>query len=119
MMNDIHLIANRLVQLVREKKFIEAQQELFSTDAINQEPDKLKDRSVSGLDSILKKEMRFNASIKEWNSLEVSDPLVADDFFSIQLKMEIILRNDQKVALNEIGVYEVRNGKIISERFYF
>ncbi len=71
------------------------------------------------MEAILKKEQRFNASIKEWKALEVSDPLVADDFFTIQLKMEIILRNDHKINLNEIIVYEVMNGKIISERFYF
>jgi hypothetical protein len=116
---DINTIANRLVELVRQKKFIEAQQELFATDAINQESDKLKERSVNGLEAILKKEARFNASIKEWSALEVSDPLVANDFFTIQLKMEVILRNDQKISLNEIIVYEVRNGKIISEQFYF
>lgn len=56
MENTITVIANRLVELVRQKKFIEAQQELFANHAINQEPDKLKERSVNGLEAILKKE---------------------------------------------------------------
>ncbi len=116
---EINSLANKLVALLREKKFIEAQEELFSEDAITQEPEKFKERSVKGRDAIIQKEKRFLKAVKEWIRFEVSDPIVSQNYFSITMYTEVELINNQKILLDEIIIYEVNNGLIIKEQFFY
>ncbi len=118
-MKTITEIAHRLVELMKDKKFLEAQEELFDEDCHNEEPENTKSRSVNGLNSILQKERKFLQNIKEWNRYEVSNPIIASDFFSVQLMLEVTLINNTIISVNEIIVYEIKNGKIIHERFFF
>ncbi|MBG6131650.1 hypothetical protein IWQ47_003030 [Aquimarina sp. EL_43] len=112
-------IANKLVELLREKKFLETQQQLFATDAINQEPNKFKEKSVVGLEAMIQKEKRFLLYIKKWNHFEVSDPLVSKDHFSIRMITDVIMVNNDNVVIDEIIVYEVSDGKIVKEQFFY
>lgn len=112
-------IANKLVELLREKKILEAQQQLFATDAINQEPDMYKEKSVAGLEAMIQKEKRFLLYIKKWNHFEVSEPLVSKDHFSIRMITDVTMVNNDNVVIDEVVVYEVREGKIVKEQFFY
>ncbi|PKV48837.1 hypothetical protein ATE84_0851 [Aquimarina sp. MAR_2010_214] len=112
-------IANKLVELLREKKFLEAQQQLFATNAINQEPDKFKEKSVVGLEAMVQKEKRFLLYVKKWNHFEVSEPLVSKDHFSIRMITDVTMVNNDNIEIDEIIVYEVSDGKIIKEQFFY
>jgi hypothetical protein len=118
-MQNINKIANRLVELLKEKKFLETQQELFDEDVISQEPEEVQSRLVNGLESVLLKERNFLKNIKTWKNFEISEPIISKDFFSIRMFSEVVLLNDQEVSIDEIIVYEVRNGKIVKEQFFY
>jgi hypothetical protein len=118
-MSDIEIIANRLVTLLKQKKFLEAQEELFAADAVSQEPEKLKERSVSGLDAIMQKEKYFLKNIKEWNRFEITKPIISKNHFSVGMITEVEMITGDQISINEIIVYEVGNGKIIKEQFFF
>ncbi len=115
----ITTIANQLVKLLREKRFLDAQEQLFAMHAVNQEPEMFKERSVNGLKAMIEKEKRFLSNIKKWTHFEVSEPLISNSHFSIRMFTEIILINNDKVSIDEIIVYEVANGKIIKEQFFY
>lgn len=118
-MTELQSIAYRLVELVRDRKFLEAQGELFSSDAVTQEPEKFMQRSVSGLEAIMQKERLFLESIKEWKRFEVSTPVVSAHHFSIRMLTKVELLTGQKIELDEIIVYEVNQGKIVKEQFFY
>ena len=118
-MNDIQNTANRLVELLNEKKFLEAQEELFDEKAESIEPEKFKDRSAIGKDAIMKKETQFLQFVKHWNHFEVSAPIVSQYHFSLRMITDVILQDDQAVRIDEIVVYQVKEGKIISEQFFY
>lgn len=118
-MTDIRTTANRLVELLKQKKFLEAQDEFFASDAVSQEPDQFKDRSVSGLGAIKKKEEHFLKNIKKWNRFEVSEPLISRNYFSIGMITEVELVTGDVLSIDEIIVYEVHNGKISKEQFFY
>jgi hypothetical protein len=118
-MKNINEIAHRLVELLKEKKFLETQKELFDEDVVSQEPEEAKSRSVNGLESILLKENNFLKNIKQWKNFEVSEPIISKDFFSIRMFTEVVLLNDREVSIDEIIVYEVRHGKIVKEQFFY
>jgi hypothetical protein len=117
--SEIGEIAKRLVELTRQKCFLEVQSELFSENAIGIEPDRSGRQSVRGLKAMQEKEQNFLNAIASWQHIEVSDPVIATNYFSVKMQVEVTLKTGQKVAVDEIIVYEVARGKIIKEQFFY
>ena len=112
-------IAERLVVLCRQGNFEAAQKELHATDAINIEPYATATfaKETRGLDAILEKGRRFTAMIEQVHSISVSDPLVAGDSFVCAMQLDLTIKGHGRMSLNELCVYGVKDGKIVSEQF--
>jgi len=112
-------IANRLVELCKTGAWNEAQKELFHADAISIEPEGMPDSVTKGLDGIKAKAEMWAGMVEESHGGEVSDPVVADDFFSIMMSYDVTFKDRGRVKESEICVYEVKDGKIVKEQFFY
>ncbi|MEM7486088.1 MAG: SnoaL-like domain-containing protein [Bacteroidota bacterium] len=112
-------IAHRLIALLREKKFIEAQIELYHEDIISIEPEKHPFPKTVGKNKLIEKERKFLQSIAEWHEFEVSEPLVAKNHFSLRMLTRISLMEGETLEIDEIILYEVEHNKIISEKYFY
>ncbi|WP_235293332.1 SnoaL-like domain-containing protein [Portibacter lacus] len=113
-------IANRLVEICRTGDYGKAIQELYSPSIVSVEPEGIPNRIVSGFDALEEKSKNFNAKIESINSSEISDPLVADNIFSVAMLMNVNMKGvPVPVDMNEICVYTVAEGKIVKEEFFF
>lgn len=112
-------IAERLVALCREGNPETAQRELYAPDAINIEPYATATfaRETKGLNAIIEKGRRFSAMIEQVHSISVSDPLVAGSSFACAMHIDLTLKGHGRLSLNELCIYEVKDGKIITEQF--
>jgi hypothetical protein len=112
-------IAERLVALCRQGNFEAAQKELYAADAINIEPYATETfaKETKGLNAILEKGSRFGAMIEQVHSVSVSDPLIAGSSFACAMKLEVTLKAHGRMTLDELCIYDVKDGKIVSERF--
>ena len=113
---EIQQIAAEVVQLIREGKNKDAKDKFYATDIISVEGNGDK---VQGIEAVLQKSADWMAQIGELHSASVSDPLVAADHFTIVMKMDITYVNGYRGVLDEVGVYEVKDGKIVFEQFFF
>ncbi|WP_282160791.1 SnoaL-like domain-containing protein [Ulvibacterium marinum] len=112
-------IADRLVNLLRAKKFIEAQTELYHKDIWSREPQNHPFPLLKGKARLIEKERQFLKAIRTWHEFKVSEPLVSRDYFSIRMYTHVDLSTDRTIEIDEIIVYGVDNDKIISERFFY
>jgi hypothetical protein len=112
-------IAERLVALCRLGNFETAQKELYATDAINIEPYATAAfaKETKGLNAIIEKGLKFAAMIEQVHSISVSDPLVAGSSFACAMQLDLTIKGHGRMSLNELCIYEVKDGKIISEQF--
>jgi hypothetical protein len=112
-------IAERLVALCREGKFETAHKELFATDAINIEPYATPTfpKETKGLNALIEKGDKFTALIEQVHSISVSDPLVAGSSFACAMQLDVTIKGHGLMNLAELCIYEVKDGKIISEQF--
>ena len=112
-------IAERLVALCREGKVETAQKELYATDAINIEPygTPIFPKETKGLQAIIEKGHKFGAMIEEVHSISISDPLVAGNAFACAMQLDLTLKGHGRMSVDELCIYEVKDGKILSERF--
>ncbi|HEU5081553.1 MAG TPA: SnoaL-like domain-containing protein [Opitutaceae bacterium] len=112
-------IADRFVALCRQGNFETAQKELFDRDIISIEPYATATfgKETKGLDALQEKARKFTAMIEQVHSLNLSDPLVAGDAFACAMRLEVTIKGHGKMLLDELCIYEVKAGKIVSERF--
>ena len=112
-------VANRLVEMCRIGQVLEAQQELYAENVVSIEPDGAPMQNVEGLANVLAKGKHFASMIEAHHGGSISDPLVAGNYFSIAWSMDVTMKEMGRQSLNEICVYKVADGKIVSEEFFY
>jgi hypothetical protein len=112
-------IAERLVALCRQGNVEGAQKELYAADAINIEPygTAAFAKETKGLSAIIEKGHAFGAMIEQVHSISISDPLVAGNSFACAMHFDVTIKGHGRHRLDELCIYEVKDGKIVSEQF--
>lgn len=113
-------VANKLVELCRQGKYEEAQANLYADSAVSLEPEGGPwPARVEGLDNIKAKAAQWEAMVEEVHSLNVSEPVAAGTHFSIAMENEVTFKGMGRNKMAEIALYEVADGKIVKEQFFY
>lgn len=112
-------IATRLVELCRKGDFDTAQRELYAEDAISIEPYAMPEfeKETRGLKAIIAKGRKFTAMVEKMHELAVSDPLIAGNTIAFTMYLDVTMRGERSKS-DELCVYQVKDGKIVSEQFF-
>lgn len=115
----IEEIAKRLVAHCRTGSWEAAQTELYADEAVSIEPYATPafEKETKGLAAIKEKGKKFDAMVETMHSLKVSDPLVATNSFACTMQMDVTMKGQGRMNMTELCVYEVKDGKIVAERF--
>lgn len=112
-------IADQLVTFCRQGQYNEAQSQLYSENAVSIEPEGSQWGKVEGAEAIKAKGEQWASMVEEVHGVTVSDPLVAANFFSISMSNDVSFKGMGRMTMEEICVYEVQDGKIVKEQFFF
>jgi ketosteroid isomerase-like protein len=116
-------IAKRLVELCREGKGREAQDELYSSDAVSIEMEGIEGSGMPtvarGIDAIREKGHQFYAGIEEVHGRTAGDPIVTGNWFAVVMTLDATMKGRGRMNMQEICVYQVRDGKIVREQFFY
>ncbi|KRA17349.1 nuclear transport factor 2 family protein [Lysobacter sp. Root604] len=115
-------IAQRLVELCRKGEYDQAQVELYAEDAVSIEPEGLPPEALGnahGMEAIREKGRKFNESIETMHGSSCSDPVVAGNWFSVSMRLDVTMKGMGRIDMSEICVYRVRDGKIVHEQFFY
>jgi hypothetical protein len=115
-------VAKRLVALCREGKYEQCQKELYADTATSTEPAGLPPGAlgnVKGLPAILEKGRQFQSMIEAVHGGNVSDPVIAGNWFSVSMTLDITMKGRGRVNMSEVCVYHVQDGKVTSEQFFY
>jgi len=113
-------IATRLAELCEQGKFEAAQKELLAEEAVSIEPRDTPDfaKETRGLRAIIEKGHKFESMIEKVHECTASAPLVAGNAFAITLALDVTMKGRGRTKLEEVCVYQVKDGKIASEQFF-
>jgi hypothetical protein len=107
-------VARKVVELVRKRAWYEALDMLYDDDIVSVEatvPESRGREAVRG-------KIDWWVNAMQVHSFEAGTPFVARDRFVVQYDAEITEKSSkQKRNLCEVGVYTVKNGKIVREEF--
>ena len=118
----IQEVANHFYRLSQENKFGQIQDELYADDAVSIEPPHAASQGLtnaSGLKAIRQKGEAFTNMMQEMHSAYSGEPIVAGNFFAVAMGMDVTMKSAVRIKFDEIAVYEVRDGRIVKEQFFF
>ena len=110
-------IADKLVAYCKVGEYKSCYENLYSPDVQSIEAD---GTVCSGLDEMAVKGKEWNENIEEFNSSSVGDAVVAGNFFSVPMSMNVKFKGaPAAVDFHEICVYQVKDGKVVKEQFFY
>jgi ketosteroid isomerase-like protein len=113
-------VANRFYELAQNAEWEKIQDELFSEDAASIEPPRSPGlQTVEGKVAIKKKGEKFAEMLEEMHSGYTKEPVVTGDYFSVIMGMDCTMKGMGRMKMDELAVYEVRDGKIVKEQFFY
>ncbi len=112
-------MANKLVAFCREGKYEECYEQLYSENCISIEPAGAFMEVCEGMEQIAAKGIAWTEQMKEFHGSSIGDPIVSGRFFSVPMMLDYTTKDDQRKQMEEICVYEVQDGKIILEHFFY
>jgi ketosteroid isomerase-like protein len=114
-------VANKLVALCSEGKFMDAVGTLYANDIVSMEAGAPPggSRETKGLDAVKGKGEWWGAN-HEVHSCTVEGPLVAGAHFAATFKLDVTFKpQNKRFVMEEIAVYKVADGKIVYEEFFY
>lgn len=113
-------VVSRYAELAKENKFDAIQDELYADNAVSIEPPGAQGlQNAEGLHAIKKKGEMWNQMIEEMHGGYCSEPVVGGNHFSVAMGMDVTMKGGERMQMDEIAVYEVKDGKIVKEQFFF
>lgn len=113
-------IAARFDELAQQEKWFEIQDELFADNVCSIDPsDSPYFGYAEGKEAVRKKGEEWVAGVEAAHKLSTTHPVVGGNFFSVGRLVDITVKGHGRIQLDEIMLYEVEDGKIISEQFFY
>ncbi len=118
---DTEEVARKVVEFVRKQAWYEALDALYDKDVVSVEANTSDDSGSSpetrGKEGVRGK-IDWWVNAMEVNSFKASEPFVAHDRFVVRYDADITdKKSKQRHQMSEVGVYTVKNGKIVREEF--
>jgi ketosteroid isomerase-like protein len=118
---DTMTIAKKLVELCKQQKNREALDTLFAEDAVSVEagaPPGMQ-RDSKGL-AALRAKSDWWLGNHEIHSANVTGPWPHDDRFIVGFQYDVTNKpSGQRLKMDEVGLYTIKDGKIVREEFFY
>ena len=112
-------VADRFFELAQQGSFDQIQNELFDENAKSIEPATSNWQNVQGLDKIKDKASQWQTMVEEMHGGYTNKPQVAGNFFVCIMGMDVTVKGQPRMKMDEVALYEVKDGKIVMEQFFF
>lgn len=111
-------IAQAFTALCAQGKFEEAGHAWWSDDIVSREPMPGDMAEIRGRAAVDAKGAWWYAN-HDVHSAQVLGPYVHGEQFMVRFTMDVTPKGGARMTLDEMGLYTVKNEKIVEERFFF
>ena len=113
-------VAARFNELAKQEKWFEIQDELFADNVKSIDPPNSPYFGYAeGKAAVRKKGEDFVKRIEAAHRRYTTEPIIAGNHFAVGREVDITVQGYGRIQINEIMLYEVKDGEIISEQFFY
>jgi len=115
-----HDVADRFNELAQSGNWEQIHDELYAGNAVSIEPENSPGmKTVQGIDAIKEKGKQFNDMVEEMHGGYSGEPQIAGNYFAVAMGMDVTMKGQGRSKMDEIAVYQVKDGKIVKEQFFY
>ena len=112
-------IADDITAMLRAGQADEAGEKYWAADVVSIEAMPGDMAEVRGVEGVRAKG-EWWTSAHEVHAMEVEGPYLNGDQFAVRMKMDLTVKESgERITMDEIGLYTIRDGKIAEERFFY
>ena len=112
-------VANQLVNLCRQGENLKAIDELYDDNIVSKEMPGYPDEKTTGKMNVYQKNKQWLDNVTEFHGGDISDPVVAGNHFTVKMSFDVTFKDRGRQQMEELAVYEVNNGKIVKEQYFY
>ena len=113
-------VAERFNELARQEKWFEIQEELFADNVRSVDPENSSYFGYAeGKAAVRKKGEDFIKRVTALHGASTTEPVVGGNHFAVGRELDITAEGHGRIQINEIMLYEVKDGKIVLEQFFY
>ena len=113
-------IANRFSVLAKQERWFEIQEEFFSDMVKSIDPPNSPYFGYAeGKASVRKKGEEFLKKIQAAHRTYTTEPVVGGNHFAVGREVDITVQGFGRIQINQVMLYEVKNGQIVQEQFFY
>jgi ketosteroid isomerase-like protein len=114
-------VAKRYYELIQAGQYEQIQRELYSPSIVSIEPENDTNLPLmtQGMEAYKKKENIFYDHVEQMHGGYMSEPVISTFFFSMMMGMDVTMKGKKRKKKDQIAVFEVREGKIVREHFFY
>jgi hypothetical protein len=115
-----HEVAARFHELAQQEKWFEIQDELFSNNVRSIDPPNSPYFGCAeGKAPVRKKGEDFVKKIETFHGASTTEPVMGGNHFAVGREMDVTVQEFGRIQINEVMLYEVKDGKIVLEQFFY
>jgi hypothetical protein len=113
-------VAARFNELAQQEKWFDIQDEFFADTVKSIDPANSPYMGYAeGKAAVRKKGEDFVKKIEAFHGAYTTQPVVGGNHFSVGRGMDITVQGFGRIKIDQIMLYEVKDGQIISEQFFY
>jgi hypothetical protein len=113
-------VAARFNELAQQEKWFDIQDQLFADNVKSIDPPNSPYfGNAEGKAAVRQKGEDFVKRIEGVHKMYTSEPLVTGNHFTVAREKDITVNGFGRIQLNEIMLYEVKDGQIVLEQFFY
>jgi len=113
-------VATRFNELAQLEKWFEIQEEFFADTVKSIDPANSPYFGYAeGKAAVRNKGEDFVKKIEAFHGAYTTQPVVGGNYFSVGRGMEITVQGFGRIKIDQVMLYEVKDGQIISEQFFY
>lgn len=113
-------VAARFNELAQQEKWFEIQDEFFAENVRSIDPpDSPYFKYAEGKAPVRKKGEDFVKKIQELHGTYTTPPVIGGNHFAVGRGVDITVEGFGRIKIDQIMLYEVKDGQIISEQFFY
>ncbi len=112
-------VANKWWSMCQEGKNLDCINELYAENVVSKEMPGMPGEVITGKQNVWNKSKEWLDSVEDFHSSEISEPVVAGNFFTAKMGFDCTFKDRGRQKMEEVCVYEVKDGKIASEQYFY
>ena len=113
-------VATRFNELAQQEKWFEIQDEFFADNVRSIDPPHSPYFGYAeGKAAVRKKGEDFVKRIEAVHRVFTTEPIVSGNHFAVGREIDITVQGLGRIQINQVMLYEVNDGQIVSEQFFY